>query len=337
MASPNYPDPLPPSAAEPFGGLHPAYSEDNILPPRQPNKADDSGSFQEDIDTPASHQPTFRPFFTLIQDAHSSDYHHPTVHYIFSDDDTDLITEAALRALEAGQGNNSLRDSSNTHLRRQDEVGEDEKTEAHGKASSLPPPVPGVQEHYIVLDVQPSQFDTTLYHPAEHPNINTRDPANSPPTPPPSVTTEGPGPTPATSPPTNDALRPSHPFTIASAHSLSPSWQVLNTRLCTAPTFDSSTNSPTTASTSGNNRSSSPVGVLMLEIEGTSGVSFNSSIHRSPRDQQRLEEMMEQFEKRMGELRQIIAAGEVHVEGDGEGAWAGGAEAEAALEEELNT
>ncbi|MCJ1292415.1 hypothetical protein MMC34_003965 [Xylographa carneopallida] len=43
---------------------------------------------------PAS-QP-FNPFFTLIEDAHSPTTHHPTVHYIFSDDDPDLLTNALL-------------------------------------------------------------------------------------------------------------------------------------------------------------------------------------------------------------------------------------------------
>ncbi|KLJ07193.1 hypothetical protein EMPG_17315 [Blastomyces silverae] len=301
MASPNHPDPLPPSTSEPFGGPKPAHSEDNA-----PGTADDGGPLQEDIHTSGPHQSPFRPFFTVIQDAHSSEYHHPTVHYIFSDDDTDLITEAALRALEAGQGTNSLRGSSNAHLR---EVDEDEETGAHAKASSLPPPVPGVQEHYIVVDIHPSHFDAARNNLAESPNINTRDPSNS---------TEGLGPTSATSPPTNETLQPPYPFTISSAHSLSPSWQILNTRLCTARTFDSSTNSPTAASTSANNRSSSPVGGLMLEIEGTSGVSFTSSLHRSQQDQHRLEEMMEQFEKRMEELRQIIAAGEVYADGKGQ-------------------
>ncbi|OAX81067.1 hypothetical protein ACJ72_04598 [Emergomyces africanus] len=322
MASPNPLNPLPPSISKPLGGLPPAHPEDNPPPPRQlPSRKDDADFSQGDLHTPSSHHPAFRPFFTLIQDAHSSDYHHPTVHYIFADDDTDLITEAALRAMEAGQGSGSLRSSSNAHLRWQEEIGEDEETEAHTKVYSLSPPVAGVQEHYIVVDIQPSEFENTLNLPAESSkNINTgADPAHSPPTSPPSIATEVHGPTLATSPPTNYALKkPSRPFTIASAHSLSPSWQILNTRLCTAPTFDSSTNSPTTASSSANNRSSSPVGGLMLEIEGTSGVQFNSPVHRSPRDQHSLEEMMEQFEKRMKELRCIIAAGEVCAKGVGE-------------------
>ncbi|EEQ92332.1 uncharacterized protein BDCG_07452 [Blastomyces dermatitidis ER-3] len=317
MASPNPPDPLPPPVSEPFCGPKPTHSQDNT-----PGTADeDGGQLQQNIHPFDFRQSPFRPFFTVIQDAHSSEYHHPTVHYIFSDDDTDLITEAALRALEAGQGTNALRGSSNAHLR---EVDEDEQSGAHTKTSSLPPPVPGVQEHYIVVDIHPSHIDAARNHLAESSNINTRDPSNS---------TEGLGPTSAASQPTNETLQPPYPFTISSAHSLSPSWQILNSRLCTARTFDSSTNSPTAASASANNRPSSPVGGLMLEIEGTSGVGFTSSLHRSQDHQHRLEEMMEQFEKRMEELRQIIAAGEVYLDGTGRYEESGGIEAGTGLEE----
>lgn len=44
--------------------------------------------------------PDFRPFFTLIEDSATGDYHHPTVHYIFSDDDADDLTNAMLAAIE---------------------------------------------------------------------------------------------------------------------------------------------------------------------------------------------------------------------------------------------
>lgn len=43
-------------------------------------------------------RPAFNPFFTLVEDATTSEHYHPTVHYIFSDDDTDILTDAALRA-----------------------------------------------------------------------------------------------------------------------------------------------------------------------------------------------------------------------------------------------
>ena len=34
--------------------------------------------------------PDFKPFFTLIEDPETGDHHHPTVHYIFSDDDPEI-------------------------------------------------------------------------------------------------------------------------------------------------------------------------------------------------------------------------------------------------------
>jgi len=38
----------------------------------------------------------FQPFFTLIEDSHTGEHHHPHVHYIFSDDDPDLLTTSIL-------------------------------------------------------------------------------------------------------------------------------------------------------------------------------------------------------------------------------------------------
>lgn len=58
--------------------------------------------------------PDFRPFFTLISDPISGEHHHPTVHYIFADDeDQGAITSEALAVLD--------RDEDTAH---QDEVEE---------------------------------------------------------------------------------------------------------------------------------------------------------------------------------------------------------------------
>ncbi|PGG96926.1 hypothetical protein AJ79_09405 [Helicocarpus griseus UAMH5409] len=307
MASPNHPDPLPTSAPKPPSRQQ-THAEDNTPLPKRPERNDGVGHIQENSHPESPRQPPFRPFFTLIQDANTSEYYHPTVHYIFSDDDTDIITEAALRSLESDPANSSLRGSGNSnghaHLRQHEEAVDVEDDPADVKASMLPPPVPGVQEHYIVLDIQPSQPGPTPPQPAADPNTNTNPAGGANPNPnpaparPPTTTTDDP---PTTSTP--------HPYTITAAHSLSPTWQVLNTRLGTAPTFDS-----TSAAA---DRSSSPVGGLMLEIEGTAGVNFNTSSQRLARGGQSLEEMIGQFEKRMGELRRVIEAGEVETfEGD---------------------
>ncbi|KAH9826883.1 hypothetical protein Tdes44962_MAKER03270 [Teratosphaeria destructans] len=57
-------------------------------------------SYQE----PAADQilpPTdFRPFFTLVEDPESGEVHHPAVHYVFTDDDQDILTDAALAAID---------------------------------------------------------------------------------------------------------------------------------------------------------------------------------------------------------------------------------------------
>ena len=44
--------------------------------------------------------PDFRSLFTLIEDPETGEHHHPTVHYIFSDDDPEILTSAALEALD---------------------------------------------------------------------------------------------------------------------------------------------------------------------------------------------------------------------------------------------
>jgi len=42
----------------------------------------------------------FRPFYTLVEDGESGDYHHPHVHYIFSDDDHEIITSSIMESVE---------------------------------------------------------------------------------------------------------------------------------------------------------------------------------------------------------------------------------------------
>lgn len=45
--------------------------------------------------------PDFKPFFALVEDPVTGEYHHPEVHYVFSDDeDQGILTSAALRAID---------------------------------------------------------------------------------------------------------------------------------------------------------------------------------------------------------------------------------------------
>lgn len=260
--------------------------------------------------------PPFKPFFTLIEDTNSSDHHNPTVHYIFSDDDTDLITEAALRALEP-EGAAPLPPGSYD-----DDGGDDQDDRPHRrepKHSSLPPLTPGVQEHYIVLDMQPSPAAAPA--PARSQSESTQAPTDTEATG--SNTTAGGTTTTTTTPQT---------FTVTSSHSLTPTWQVLNTELSPAPTFETSPNP-------GSDTYDPSQGGLMLKVKGTAGFQPGPTRGRNnnqPRDQN-LEEMMEQFEKRMDELRKVIEAGDVGsgVEGgQGEGREEGGEKVEEGEKEE---
>lgn len=70
--------PSPPPAGGPTEPPYPEADHDSLLPP-----------------------PEFRPFFTLISDPQTGEHYHPTVHYLFSDDDQEILTSAALHSIEA--------------------------------------------------------------------------------------------------------------------------------------------------------------------------------------------------------------------------------------------
>ncbi|KAI3390316.1 hypothetical protein diail_10126 [Diaporthe ilicicola] len=88
-------------------------------------------------------QPPFQPLFTLVTDAATRATHHPQVHYIFSDDDPDILTAALAR-----HGHQPSPDAS---------------------ANQAPPPHAPPNERAIVLDLVPKTTDnhqsTTLSAP----------------------------------------------------------------------------------------------------------------------------------------------------------------------------
>ncbi|CAG8894163.1 unnamed protein product [Penicillium egyptiacum] len=245
---------------------------------------------EEGKEQPPSH-PAFQPFFTLIEDAHSSDYHHPTVHYIFSDDDTDIVTEAALRSLATQQ--EALSDSKKDQIAQtqasnlQDET-KDPSNPDLAKSTLLPPPVPGVRENYVILDIEPSPRTpeaaqtspvTEQVAPGKG-GGGTRSisssPANAPTVP-------------------RDQGHPHPQYRVTAAQSFSSTWQVLNTEVVPAPTFENS------------NPGESPGHGLMLKIRGTGGL----PIKVSGKDKEgTLEEMMDQFARRMSELQVVIDSAE---------------------------
>ncbi|KAL6233322.1 anaphase-promoting complex subunit 11 RING-H2 finger-domain-containing protein [Aspergillus navahoensis] len=241
-----------------------------------------------------------QPFFTLIEDTHTSEYYHPTVHYIFSDDDTDIVTEAALRSLELEHdilSNTNTKGKSkvvNRKLGAGAGVGEHESAKLYEDANQtrketlLPDPIPGVRDNYIILDID-----------HVHPRHGDEYPAGMSPETHAQGQPQGPTPNIANLPYAQQELSPPQgQLSITSAHSLSPSWQVLNTQLLSAPTFE-------------NNSSEKPVnGGLMLQIQGTSGLPIATLGRDKEPGEQRLEDMMDQFARRMEELRLVIENGE---------------------------
>jgi hypothetical protein len=67
--------------------------------------ANDDAADQEDEDEESPLPPpkpsSFAPFYTLVVDPTTATHAHPTVHYIFADDDPELLTEALLRSADA--------------------------------------------------------------------------------------------------------------------------------------------------------------------------------------------------------------------------------------------
>ena len=167
-----------------------------------------------------------RPFFTLISDTVSGEHHHPSVHYIFADDDEDIITAAALR---------SLQDTEVTHSR----DGNDEEQTAASQDT---------QHHYIILDVAPGA--------------------------------DGSG------------------YEVVNAQSFSPDWQVLQTNISSAPTFED-----------GEEESED---VLMLRIEGC-GPIFEAVQRKESKGNVRqdnstahLEQLVETFQSRLADLHLAV-------------------------------
>lgn len=96
--------------------------------------------------------PNFRPFFALVEDATSGEHYHPYVHYVFADDDPVMVTAATMRGMGLDETRYLPHDAPEEH-EDQDQVGEEEVTHDSLVESPLPPPIPGVREHHLIVDV----------------------------------------------------------------------------------------------------------------------------------------------------------------------------------------
>jgi hypothetical protein len=130
--------------------------------------------------------PNFKPFFTLIDDTTSGEHYHPYVHYVFADDDPAIVTAASMRSLGLDDTKFMPHDTQNDSERQQAQERGSEDGEDPLVESPLPPPIPGVKEHYLIVDL----------------GADGR--------------------------------------TIVDAQSLSPEWQITESSIRTAPSFDES-------------------------------------------------------------------------------------------------
>ncbi|KAJ5951626.1 uncharacterized protein N7479_010039 [Penicillium vulpinum] len=264
---------------------------ETIVSPSHDAVLDETGDhLEEGQEQPLSH-PAFQPFFTLIEDAHTSDYHHPTVHYIFSDDDTGIVTEAALRSLAAQQ--EALSDSKKEQIAQtqasnlQDEI-KDPSDQDPAKTTLLPPPAPGVRENYVILDVEPSPYTPEAAQTSPIPEQLAPGRGGG------GIRSISSSPANASTIP-QDQGQPHPQYRVTAAQSFSSTWQVLHTEVVPAPTFENS------------NPGEPPGHGLMLKIRGTGGL----PIKVGGKDKEStLEEMMDQFAKRMSELQVVIDAAE---------------------------
>jgi hypothetical protein len=96
--------------------------------------------------------PNFRPLFALVEDSTSGEHYHPYVHYVFADDDPVIVTAASMRGMGLDDTQYLPHDTPQTS-NDLDQVGEEETVQDSPVESPLPPPIPGVREHYLIVDI----------------------------------------------------------------------------------------------------------------------------------------------------------------------------------------
>jgi hypothetical protein len=167
IRNPKSPD-LPQTAHSPRSPPLPHFDD----PPDEPPEPDDPPFDAEADDEipypePSSEQTllppaNFNPFFTLIEDSTSGEHYHPYVHYVFADDDPVIVTAAAMRSLglddtqylpqTTPDGDEPKSHAGSDGGAGGEGEGEGDTQDGHVE-SPLPPPIPGVAERYMIVDV----------------------------------------------------------------------------------------------------------------------------------------------------------------------------------------
>lgn len=111
----------------------------HIDPSQSPAPPFDQPGHDDDEIDPTPQPPPFHPLFTLVTDSNTRQTHHPRVHYIFADDDPEILTKALAEYSDH-------RTSSKENIRRSSSS----RGSGASQSNPLPPP-----ERAIVLDLVP--------------------------------------------------------------------------------------------------------------------------------------------------------------------------------------
>lgn len=165
--NPDTSEPPPIPCATPSPRFNPLEHADypSGLEPGEQQQPDDAPEEEYDIPYPEPNAeqpllppPNFRPFFALIEDTTSGEHYHPYIHYVFADDDPTIVTAASMRGLGLDDTRYLPQDAPASGERRRNPEGNEEEVEDEDGQnppveSPFPPPIPGVKEHYLIVDV----------------------------------------------------------------------------------------------------------------------------------------------------------------------------------------
>ena len=164
--NPDTPEPPPISRATPSPQPNPleqpdyppGFEPDEQQPPDDAAEAYDVPYPEPTAEQPLLPPPNFRPFFALIEDTTSGEHYHPYIHYVFADDDPTIVTAASMRGLGLDDTRYLPQVAPAAGERRRNLEGDEEEVEDEDEPnpsveSPFPPPIPGVKEHYLIVDV----------------------------------------------------------------------------------------------------------------------------------------------------------------------------------------
>lgn len=89
----------------------------------------------------------------MIEDTTTGEHYHPYLHYVFADDDPTIVTAASMRGLGLDDTKYLPQEAPDGRDRKRHQESEEVEEQDLPVDSPLPPLIPGVKEHYLIIDV----------------------------------------------------------------------------------------------------------------------------------------------------------------------------------------